>query len=336
MQERVAFVTGGSGFIGSEVIRQLNARGVRVRALLRATSPRRNLDGAVFEEVRGDLGDIEALKRGVAGADYVFHLAGVIAAPKREFYFKHNAEGSANLARACAEANPALKRFLYVSSLAASGPSSSLSARSETDAEAPISAYGESKLAGEREVFLRAEGKFPVTVIRPPAVYGPRDRGLFDFFKIINSGIMPVFPARNETGEKYCSLIYVEDLVEGILQAGLAEGQGLREIFFLCADGIQTWSEILREIAKALGKKPRRVKLPGFVLAGIAGLYTILGAVTGKQFPLTLDKLSELRPDFWICSNEAAKRKIAFRPRYNLADGMANTVEWYKKNGWLS
>ncbi|MBI2606542.1 MAG: NAD-dependent epimerase/dehydratase family protein [Deltaproteobacteria bacterium] len=336
MQEQVAFVTGGSGFIGSEVIRQLNARGVRVRALLRATSPRRNLEGAAFEEVRGDLGDLEALKKGVAGADYVFHLAGVIAAPKREIYFKHNAEGSANLARACAEANPGLMRFVYVSSLAASGPSASLSARLETDAEAPISAYGESKLAGEREVFSRAEGKFPVTVIRPPAVYGPRDRGLFEFFKIINSGIMPILPARNATCEKHYSLIHVEDLVQGILQAGLAEGQGAKEVFFLAGDGIHTWTQILREIAGALGKKPFRVKVPSFALTGIAGLYTLIGAITGKQFPLTLDKLSELRPDFWICSNEAAKLKIAFRPRYSLADGIANTVEWYKKNGWLA
>lgn len=339
MQQQIAFVTGGSGFIGSEVIRQLCASGLRVRALMRKTSPRGNLEGLVegkdYDVVVGDLGNLESLKTGVRGVDYVFHIAGAISAANREEFMRHNAVGTANLARACAEVNPSLKRFLYVSSLAASGPSQSIAPRRETDKEAPISAYGESKLEGERELFKIANGIYPVTVIRPPAVYGPRDRGIFEFFKFISKGLMPIFPASNETGQKHYSLIHVEDLVRAIVHCGLAGGQGGREVFFVAGDGIHSWEEIMREIAAALGKKPLRLYLPGFVVVSLAGLYTFLTKITGKEFPLTLDKLNELRPDFWICSNDLAKQKIGFSARYDLKKGVAHTAKWYVESGWL-
>ncbi len=335
MQQLKAFVTGGSGFIGSEVIRQLNARGIQVRALLRTTSSTRNLEGCQYDKVLGDLNDIEALKKGVEGVDYVFHIAGVISAKSREEYMEGNATGSANIARAVVEVNPSMKRFVLVSSVAASGPSESMTPRTETDLEKPISLYGESKLAGEREVFKVADGKFPVTCIRPPAVYGPRDRGIFEFFKFVNAGIAPIFPSNNSTGEKHYSLIHVEDLVNAIVAGGLVEDQGRREVFYVCGDGIHSWRTIMAEIAKGLGKNPWKIRLPGFMLTALAGFYTLLGHMTGKEFPLTLDKLNELRPDFWICSNQMAKKKLGFKPQYDLHRGITSTAKWYREAKWL-
>lgn len=337
-----ALVTGGSGFIGSELIRQLLDHGCQVRVLLRKTSPRANLEGLNYEAALGDLNDLESLKQAVRGVDYVFHLAGSISAKNREEYFRHNAEGTGNLARACAEANSKLKRFIYVSSLAASGPSGSIKPRQEDESEAPISDYGQSKLGGEQKLEYWARGGseqgdilFPFTIVRPPAVYGPRDRGIFEFIKLVNSGIAPVFPSASEDGEKYFSVIHVDDLVGGIVLAGLAHNQGKKEVFFLSGDGLHSWSQVMSSMAEALGKKPVRIPLPKVALTGIAVVYSALGAVLKRQFPLTLDKLKELKPDYWICSNERAKKVLKFQPKWDLKNGMANTVAWYKENGWV-
>lgn len=331
-----ALVTGGSGFIGSEVVSQLINQGIKVRALLRKTSPRENLTGLEYETAIGDLGDLESLKQAVTGVDYVFHLAGSVAAPNREEYFRHNAKGTENLAQACAEANPKLKRFIYVSSLAASGPALSAEPKTEEHAAQPISLYGESKLEGERllEQWASKAG-FAITIVRPPAVYGPRDKGIFEFIKVVNSGIIPVFPASRGSGEKYYSVIHVDDLVGGITLAGLAPKQSQKEVFFLSGDGVHTWSDMMNAMAEGLGKKPFRVKLPNFAWTGLAAFYTAMGWAFQKQFPLTLDKLNELKPDYWVCSNERAKEILGFKPKWPLKQGLAHAISWYKQNGWI-
>ena len=329
-----ALVTGGSGFIGSEVIQQLTQQGVAVRALLRKTSPRHNLQGLDYETVLGDLSDLQSLKEAVKGVDYVFHLAGAILARNRAEYFSQNAVGTGNLAQACAEANPGLKRFVYVSSIAASGPSDSLKPREEVDAETPISSYGASKLGGEREL-ARWSASYPTTVLRPPAVYGPRDKAVFEFVKVVNTGIVPVLPASQRNGKKYYSVIHVEDLVRGIVLAGLAPEQSRREVFFLCGDGVYTWNELMAAMAEGLGKRTVRIPVPGFALTGLGAMYTAAGWLMQKNYPLSLDKLKELRADYWICSNERAKKVLGFEPKWDLRRGMAQTISWYRLNGWV-
>src|SRR5262249_35362514 len=142
---------------------------------------RRNLEGVRYEERIGELTDFESLKAAVQGVDVVYHLAGVISARDRAGFFQANAEGTGNLARACAEANPGLKRFVYVSSIAAGGPCASAEPRTEAMPDAPISVYGRSKLQGEVELkrWSRDGERFPITIVRPPIVYGPRDKMVF-------------------------------------------------------------------------------------------------------------------------------------------------------------
>lgn len=332
--QKVALVTGASGFIGSCVVRALNERGIRARALLRSTSSTANLKDVPYDVARGDLSDAVSLNEAVKGVDYIFHLAGSVAARNRAEYFAHNADGTERLAQAAARSNPSLTRFVYVSSLAAGGPSTGLAPRCEADGDAPISDYGFSKREGEERLRKHAAGKYPFTIVRPPAVYGPRDKGVFEFVKMVKSGILPKFPAKTDTGEKYVSVVHVEDLVQGILDAGL-RATDKEEIFYISGDGVYTWTQIFEQMAAVLGKKPLRIKLPKPLLVGIAGLYTGLGAALKKQFPLTLDKLKELEPDFWTCSNERAKRKIGFQPRFDLQEGIKNTVQWYLDNDWL-
>jgi len=333
-----ALVTGGSGFIGSELIRILSTRErMHVRALMRKSSLRQNLEGAQFQPVIGDLQDFESLKEAVKGVDIVFHLAGCIAARTRDEFFRHNAEGTANLARACAEANPGLKRFVYVSSIAASGPARSKAPKREDEPDLPISAYGESKLAGEKELEKWAQkGSFGFTVIRPPAVYGPRDKGIFEFIKLVNVGVVPRLPSSSQDKKKYTSIIHVSDLVDGIILAGTEAKQSQAETFFIAGEGVYAWDELFSVIAEALNKKVRTLPIPLIALTGAAVAYTAAGWALNRVFPFTFDKLRELKQDYWVCSNDRICSTLNFKPKWDLKSGMKQTVDWYRKSGWIA
>lgn len=329
-------VTGASGFIGSALIEELATLGFEVHALMRKTSSAANLEGLRYERREGDLADEASLRRAVEGMDYVFHLAGATAAPNREAFFEHNAHGTARLARAAAEISGLkLKRFVYVSSLAAAGPALAFeSPRIESEANAPVSTYGESKLAGEIEV-LKLREKMPITIVRPPIVYGPRDKNVFTLVKTVARGMMPLVQASGGDGRKYYSAIHVTDLVRGIVAAGVNGTPASGEVFYLSGDGVFSYEEFLRSMAEPLGKNPMRFTVPLFAVKAVAHGLDFAGKVSGKTFPFNSDKLNEILPDYWTCSNEKAKRVLGFTPEYDLARGMRESVEWYKNRGWL-
>ena len=177
-------VTGASGFIGSALVQALVHAGHDVSALLRRKSSVENLKGVAFTRITGDLSDQESLVRACEGVDAVFHLAGMTAAKNRAEFFTFNAEGTRNLAHAAVQSKT-LRRFIAVSSLAASGPSQGLCPKTEGDPDHPVSHYGESKLRGE--LYLEElKGQLPYIIIRPPMVYGPRDKNVFLIFKTIS------------------------------------------------------------------------------------------------------------------------------------------------------
>lgn len=334
-----ALVTGASGFIGSTLIEDLVAQGVEVYALMRKSSSASNLNGLRFHRIEGDLGDEGSLRRalaGIPGLDYVFHLAGATTGPNREYYFRHNAQGTGHLALAVAERCSSLKRFVYVSSLAAAGPALSMSPRSENETEAPVSAYGESKREGELQV-LRFKGRFPVTIIRPPLVYGPRDQGVLVIIKTVSKNLMPLLPGSGPGGEKYYSGIHSKDLCRGIVLGAWVDPQKVSsgEVFYLAGDEVFSYRQFLGAIATSLGVEPFSFRLPKAALYAAAGLGSALGYVSKKTFALNLDKLGELLPDYWIFSNEKAKKLLGFSPHYTLQNGMNETIQWYKKENWL-
>lgn len=329
-------VTGANGFIGSTLIKKLNHFGFEVFALLRKSSDTKNLEGLKYTRCEGSLNDINSLNKAVQGMDYIFHLAGVTSAASSNDYFEHNAYGTARLAQATSKYCKNIKNFIYVSSLAAGGPAYSLVPRTELDKDDPVSLYGISKLKGEQEL-LKYEKIFPLGIIRPPMVYGPKDKGLFFMIKTVSKNWIPILPGTSKEKKKYYSSIHSEDLSTGLIQAATSQQKKpiSNRIFYLSEDKINSYEEIMTLIAKKLGKKPFRIKISKFTLQTTAFFLGIIGGLTKKNFPLNQDKIHEILPNYWICANQKAKDTFGFNPQFKLDLDLITTIEWYQKNKWL-
>ncbi|HEY8280808.1 MAG TPA: NAD-dependent epimerase/dehydratase family protein [Bdellovibrionota bacterium] len=328
-----ALVTGASGFVGSTLCEELLRRGVETHALMRKTSSSANLGKARILPVEGDLRDPASLAKAVGEVDVIFHVAGVVAARSRDDFFAANSEGTRNLLTAVRNSGRKIQRFVYVSSLAAAGPSRPERPNREEDPCRPVSDYGLSKLAGE-EAVAEFRAHFPVAVVRPPAVYGPRDKGVFTFFQAIRSGILPLLGIQNPDPRRY-SFVHVDDLVQGIVKTGQAENLRSGEVLYVSGEGEFSWEQAMRLIATGMEKNVMPVRLPIVVMKGAAAVCTAYSKAFGKVLPFSLDKVKEIEAPAWTCSNEKAKQQIGFEPYWTLERGFAQTAKWYKENGWL-
>ena len=324
-----ACVTGGNGFIGSFLVEKLLHEGCSVRCLVRKTSNLRWLEDLDIELHYGDLYDPASLEKAVRDTDVVFHLGGVTKGKTEKDFVKGNYNATLNVINACQKSGSESQKLIYISSQAAGGPSRKGEALTEEKAVHPISAYGRSKRMAE-EAVLQFSKKRPAAIIRPPSVYGPRDKDFFVLFKNVNKGIVPV-PG---DGKQQVSIVYISDLVDGIYLAAVNE-QADGEIFFISADEAVSFVRLGRIISNVLNKKALIVHVPLRLVQGISLLSVAWSKITGKPPLLNKDKVLEMQQPAWICSNEKAKKLLGFKPKTGVEDGMAATAEWYKKNGWL-
>jgi nucleoside-diphosphate-sugar epimerase len=227
-------VTGSTGFIGTHLVAALVAHGWHVRCLVRATSNRAPLAAQQVEYVVGTLQDQQALRRAVQSMELVFHLAGVTKVCHPAEYNRINYGGTQQLLEACVESCTTLQKFLYISSIAAAGPSPTGVPLKESDTPQPVGPYGRSKLQAEAAVLARQE-HLPVMVLRPSAIYGPRDSDFLRLFRAVKHGVLPCIGRQ----ELHVDLCFVMDLVHGIIAAA-ASPQGLGEVFFL-GGACHTW-----------------------------------------------------------------------------------------------
>ena len=323
-----ALITGASGFIGSHLAGALAARGRDVRCLLRTTSSRRWLDGLDYETAEGALDDRGALARAVAGVDVVFHLAGLTKAREERDYFRANTEGTASLAAAAA-ARETPPLFVLCSSQAAAGPCREVEASTEAQACAPVTPYGKSKLAAE-EVLARAGNRLPYVILRPAAVYGPRDTELLLYFKFIARRLEPAIGWE----DSFVSLCYVDDLVAALVAAG--ERPGARGgTFFIAHDEVLSWRAVGARVAAALGVRATLVRVPKAVLFGAATVAELAATLTGGAATLNRAKARELAQKRWVVDVGRAKAALDFRPRVDFAAGAKLTAAWYRAEGWL-
>lgn len=326
-----ALVTGSTGFIGSHLVEALLARGYSVRVMLRPSSSTRNLENLDVEPVRASFDDPSALDEAVRGVDYVYHCAGVVAARNRDGFYRGNLASTEALHDAVMRTNPGIRRFVHVSSQAAVGPSPSPDqVVDEQTPLNPITTYGKSKADAERLVIGRMD-RVPATIVRPPAVYGPRDVGVYTFFQTVKYGITPLIGFK----QKLLSLIHVHDLVEGFVLAGesdVAEG----ETYFITSDEPYTWEEIGQITAQEFGRKRALyVRVPHPLVYAIAGVSQVVGRFQKQPPILNFEKGRDITQNYWICSPEKARRELGFRPSVDILTGVRGTLEWYREHGWL-
>jgi dihydroflavonol-4-reductase len=328
-QKSKALVTGANGFVGSHLVEGLLSKGYHVICLVRKTSNLRWLCGLNVEYVYADISEKDSLKNVSKDVDFIFHVAGLTKAKSNEEYFKANYEGTKNLLEACVKDNPQIKRFVYISSQAAVGPGTNEQPLDETAPCNPITHYGKSKLEGEK-IVLEFSSKLPVAIIRPPAVYGPRDSDILSFFKVVNHGFKTFFGK----GESFLSLCYVEDLIDGMILAAESP-KATDQIYFIADDQIYSWRESFRIVAKVLNKKTITLRIPKVFLYAIAFVSENIARLLGKSTVINMQKIREITRKYWLCDVSKAKKELGFSPKYPLEEGAKKTVKWYKEKGWL-
>lgn len=324
-----AFITGATGFVGSHLVDALISRGYQVRCLKRKTSSTKWLDGKNIEFVEGDLFSDDVLEKALADVDYVFNIAGVVKAKNTEGFRKANFFATKNLIEVCSRVNPGLKKFVHISSQAVCGPSSDLVPMTEEYTPRPHTAYGITKLEGEREV-LKYKDTLPVTVIRPPAIYGPRDTEIFIYFQMAAKGITPLIGFK----DKFVSLIYVKDLVNGIILAA-ENDKSNGEVFFISSDKFYNWKEVGETASALMNKKCINIRFPHWLVYTVGFFAQIFSVFSKNAATLNIEKCWDLTRTAWICSNEKAKKLLGFSEQYTLKEGFKESFEWYKQNKWI-
>lgn len=323
-------VTGGSGFIGSHLVDSLLAQGHEVRALVRRTSNLRWLVGKDVRLVEGDVRDAATLEDFLRDADYVYHIAGVVKARDRNEYFDGNVRATEHMLDGTRRFAPNVRRFLYVSSQTLAGPSPSLDRPvREEDTPRPLTTYAESKLAAEDAV--RAVGDaMPWTIVRPPAMYGPRDTEIFIYFQTISRGLDSMIGF----DDKRLSLLHSDDLVRGMQLAAEAD-VSVGETYYISSEEFYSWPQVGRITAEVMKKRTFTVRIPHTAVYSLAAVAQSVAALQRKAATLNIEKARDITQRYWTCDVSKAKRDLGYRQQMSLEEGIRNTVEWYRAQGWL-
>ncbi len=323
-----AFLTGGTGFVGGHLAERLREEGWQVRAIARNGSNADVLEDCGCEILRGGLESERSLRRGVEGADAVFHLAGVTKGLSEADFMRVNAEGTRRVVAAARQAR-FRGRFVALSSLAAAGPARRGRPLTEDKRPRPVSAYGRSKLAGEKHV-LRARRFLDFTILRPGAIYGPREHEILEAVKLIER-----LGVSLEFAETRVQMTHVHDVVSGIL-AAVNSPQARGRTFFLNDGTVWDYANVVDEIGAALGRDVRHVRVPLAGAWAVAGTLDLAGKIVGRPLsPIGRDKVREVAAGSWIADSSALTAATGWKARHGFVQGIRDTVRWYRENGWL-
>jgi nucleoside-diphosphate-sugar epimerase len=323
-------LTGANGFVGSHVLDRLLAQQLPVVALLRPTSDRAFIrEQLAHVEVRtGGIDQPATLDAALEGVTHVIHCAGATKALKAEGFFAVNQLGTRNLVAAVNRRGQQIQRFVHISSLAAAGPGTAEHPKRDADVPQPVSDYGRSKLAAEREVIDGCRVAW--TILRPPAVYGPRDLEFLRLFKAVKSHLLPRFGG----GRQPLTLVYVEDLAAAIV-AALRHENAAGEIFFTGSPEVLTAADLAQVIASESGTWTIPLPLPQSVLWLACQFAEAKARLTRRANVLNAQKWAELKAPGWVCDVSRFRSEIGYECRTTFRDGVKRTQQWYQANGWL-
>jgi dihydroflavonol-4-reductase len=329
MDKMRALVTGSNGFIGSHLVEYLLSKNYDVSCFVRRTSNLQWLKGLDVKFAYGDCSKKETLYDAVRNQDYVFHLAGKIKATDWDTYYRANYLGTKNIIETCAEVNPDLKRFIYVSSISAAGPSVRGRLKKEDEECRPINEYGKTKLLGEEAVKSYA-GKISYVIIRPPNVLGPRQEDLYSILRIIKRRIKPLLG----NGDKQLSICFVQDLVRGIEMAATRENT-VGKIYYITDGKTYSWLNIADVIVKELGVAGFFISIPYPILIIMTVMMGLFAKLRGKKTFFSGKQVKQIRETYLTYDGSKAARDFGFRASIDLETGIRDTIAWYRQQRLL-
>lgn len=322
-------LTGASGFVGSHILDSLRKRGLATALLLRPDSSHRFIAPHLpnLELRTGSIDNLESLQRAMADITHVIHCAGATRASRIEGFYKANQAGTRNIVEAVNGQQGRIQRLVHISSLAAAGPSQPGNPVREQDPPRPVSEYGKSKLAGELEVrnHCRAEH----VILRPPAVYGPRDTEFLRLFLAAKHHLLPRLG-----GGQTLSLVFVRDLAEAVVTC-LDHPAAAGKTYFVAAREVVTARRMAEEVAAQMAVWTLPLPVPLALLWLMCLAQEMRTRLTGKANVLSLQKFAELRAPGWVCDPTLLERETGCACPTTLKAGVAETLSWYRQQHWL-
>lgn len=330
-------ITGASGFIGSFLVEKALERGYSTWAGVRASSSRQYLQDDRIQFLDLNFGDKEKLtsqlKEFVAEHekfDYIIHNAGVTKCLNATDFDKVNFQYTANFIDALVEAQAIPEKFVLMSSLSAFGlgDEKNYTPIKLTDTPNPNTAYGKSKLKAEQ--YLQSQTAIPYIILRPTGVYGPREKDYYLMVKTVKSGL--------DVGAgfkpQHLTFIYVKDLVDAAFLS--LESTARNRAYFVADGDVYTDKEYTQLVKESIGKKHvLSLKVPLWLLKAISVVAEKMSKLTKKPSTLNRDKYKIMKQRNWECDITPLVSELGFSPKYDLRKGLEESVEWYKKNGWL-
>ncbi len=324
-------LSGGSGFLGSHIAEQLSRAGRAVRALVRRTSDTsflEQLDGVELHEA--SMSDREGIVKAAEGCTAIVHCAGLVKARSEDEFHRVNVGGTENMLAAAQAIQGNLRRFVHVSSITIGGPSNGQGDPVSVDAPPrPLTPYARSKRAAERAC-LALKDELPVTILRPAAIYGPRDREILAIFKAVNLRLLPYLGSP----ENKLSMIHGADCGAACIAAIDAEVPS-GSLYALSDGKVHRFADLVDAIETALGKRAWvRFPLPERLVRAVALANEGYAKLTDRAVMLTREKCNELFNQ-WVCDGEPAFAALGWKPSVEVADGIRETADWYRAHGWL-
>ena len=324
-------LTGANGFLGSHIMDVLlDDGGYEVSVLLRCSGDTRFI-GERLNAVAihyGALDERESLLSAVANTEAVIHCAAKTKALRSDEYEQVNHHGTRNLIDAINTNADKIRRLLLVSSVAAGGPGRADSPVDEAAVPNPVTPYGRSKLASEAAV--QSQSQVPWTILRPPGIYGPRDKDFLPLFKSVDRGwaLLP------NGGKQELSLAFGPDVAQAVREC-LAKEEAAGSIYNVAGEPPCTVSELAQEIGRAMNRRLRALPVPNVVLYAACVAQDVITGFTRRPHILSREKWPELSAPGWVCATQRIRDEIGFAARTSLVDGLAQTVAWYRREGWI-
>ena len=323
-------LTGANGFVGSHILDRLRARGIATAVLLRPASNRRFIEAHLpHVDVRaGSIADPRSLDAAMQDVTHVIHCAGLTKALRLSEFHEVNQTGTRCVVEAVNQQPGRIQRLVHISSLAAGGPAPADQPAREDNPPHPVSEYGRSKLGGEQEV--RGACRSEHVILRPPAVYGPRDTAFLQLFQAIQAHVLPRFG----DGRQALSFVFVKDLAEAAVTC-LTHPAAAGKTFYVASPEVTTARGLADEIVGQMKTWTLPLPLPMAALWTLCYLQEAVSRLTRRPNVLSAQKYAELRAPGWVCDPARLRQELGLVCGTTLRRGIAETLEWYRQQGWL-